>query len=240
MTKWLSVGRGVALGFVGWCSAFAFADYSYQGDWNQRNGVTSERNVGDPDAFVYDELVVTQPVVTEVWGNFFLTNVQVTGGDWEVRLGISPGNGGQLLASGTVGLDHLTLLPTGRWSNNEFKMTLAVQSLTLQPGVYFFGIRPVGSGRGRAVASLTDGGDISNPADPNPPPLHSLLNGRSYVNSPGYGSNFADLRTVAGPERWDVSYGLTSVPEPSSLLALAVFAPLVLRRASQRRKMMQE
>ncbi len=218
----------------------AGADYSYQGDWNNSNGVTSERNVGDPDAFVYDELITTEPLITKVWGNFFLTNVRVTAGDFEIRQGVSEGNGGTLLASGTVGLSDMFIAPTGRWSGHEYMIVLSVGAIDLNPGTYFFAVRPVGDGTGRSVASASGGWDRGGSEDPNPPPRNMLLNGRSYVDSPGYGNNFTDIRRVAGPGVWDFSYGVEAVPEPTSGMAITSGLAILVARGRYRRNARRE
>ncbi|HEV3147957.1 MAG TPA: hypothetical protein VGZ24_04865, partial [Chthoniobacterales bacterium] len=83
----------------------------YNGDWNLVNGLANERNTVVSQAAVYDDFNVTAPQgwhVTAVFSDNALNTV-VTAADWEIRTGISEGNAGTLVASGTTNSPVVTL-----------------------------------------------------------------------------------------------------------------------------------
>jgi hypothetical protein len=75
----------------------------YNGDFNGVDGLSSEVNTSITQAMVYESFIVTGGGVnvTGIFGNF-LTDVAFTTASWEVRSGVSGGNGGSLLFSGPV------------------------------------------------------------------------------------------------------------------------------------------
>src|SRR5205814_9755995 len=92
----------------------------YNGDFNGVNGLANEDNtsLGSGEyARVYDDFNVTGGgwTVTSVFSDN-LENTNVTGATWEIRQGISEGNGGTLIASGMTMTPVVT--PTGRCSIN--------------------------------------------------------------------------------------------------------------------------
>ena len=86
----------------------------YNGDWDFTNGLPNERNTLVTQAAVYDDFNVTTPTgwnVTAVFSDNF-SHAVITAADWEIRTGVSEGNAGALVASGTTGSPVIT--PTGR------------------------------------------------------------------------------------------------------------------------------
>jgi hypothetical protein len=92
---------------------------SYNGDWNGVNLLLNEQNtvpITSPLAgAVYDYFDVTAPLgwhVTAVYSaNLFALQVtHITGANWEIRSGVSEGNVGTLIASGTTNSPGLTRL----------------------------------------------------------------------------------------------------------------------------------
>src|SRR5205814_946458 len=88
----------------------------YNGDFNGVNGLANEDNtsLGSGEyASVYDDFNVTGSgwTLTSVFSDN-LENTVVTGATWEIRQGISEGNGGTLIASGMTMTPVVT--PTGR------------------------------------------------------------------------------------------------------------------------------
>jgi hypothetical protein len=68
----------------------------YNGDFNDVNGLANERNTAITYAAVYDDFDVTAPLgwnVTAVFSDNLASTI-VTGADWEIRIGVSEGNGG--------------------------------------------------------------------------------------------------------------------------------------------------
>src|SRR5256714_8272805 len=88
----------------------------YNGDFNGVNGLANEENtsIGSGQfASVYDDFIVPSPgwnVIAVFSDNLQHTNV--TGALWEIRQGVSEGNGGTLIASGMTMTPVVT--PTGR------------------------------------------------------------------------------------------------------------------------------
>ncbi len=79
----------------------------YNGDFNGVNGLANEENtsIGSGEfASVYDDFNVPSGpgwTVTSVFSDN-LSSTNITGATWEIRQGISEGNGGTLIASGTT------------------------------------------------------------------------------------------------------------------------------------------
>src|SRR5438270_3614813 len=85
----------------------------YNGDFNGLNGLANERNTIVSQAAVYDDFNVTAPLgwdVTAVFSDNLMTpGENITAADWEIRTGISEGNAGILIASGTTNSPIVTL-----------------------------------------------------------------------------------------------------------------------------------
>ena len=85
----------------------------YNGDFNDVNGLSNELNtsLGSGEfGSTYDNFIVTDSGgwnVTAVFSDD-LTNTGITGANWEIRQGVSVGNGGTLIASGTTNTPVVT------------------------------------------------------------------------------------------------------------------------------------
>src|SRR5262249_32221243 len=76
----------------------------YNGDFDGRNGLANERNTAVSQAAVYDNFFATGHGfrVTGVYSDNQITPGTVfTGADFSIRTGVSAGNGGTIVASGT-------------------------------------------------------------------------------------------------------------------------------------------
>ena len=84
-------------------------------------------------------------------------NTTVTGANWEIRSGVSEGNGGTVVASGTTTTPVVT--PTGRsgFGFTEFMVEVTGLSVDLAPGTYWLNVTPIGNGGGRSFDSDTSG-----------------------------------------------------------------------------------
>src|SRR6202043_3389721 len=138
----------------------------YNGDWNYVNGLANERNTAVTQAAVYDDFNVTAPLgwnVTAVFSdNIWPGNtVTVTGADWEIRVGVSEGSGGTLVASGTTNSPLVTL--TGRstfeYTEHMVEVTGLNVFLPILPSGqhYWLNVTPVGNGAGQSYKSPTSG-----------------------------------------------------------------------------------
>src|SRR5206468_3738384 len=86
-----------------------------------------------------------------------LENTNVTGATWEIRQGISEGNGGTLIASGMTMTPVVT--PTGRsgFGFTEFMIEVIGLNVSLPPGIYWLNVTPIGDLSGRSFDSTTSG-----------------------------------------------------------------------------------
>ena len=130
----------------------------YNGDFNNINGLANEQNTLVEQASVYDNFIVPSPGwhVTGVFSDNLL-NTTVTGANWEIRSGVSEGNGGTVVASGTTATPVVT--PTGRsgFGFTEFMVEITGLSVDLAPGTYWLNVTPIGDGGGRSFDSDTSG-----------------------------------------------------------------------------------
>jgi len=191
----------------------------YNGDFNGVNGLANERNTIIPQASVYDDFNVANPVgwnVTAVFSDDLISTV-VTGADWEIRTGVSSGNAGTLIASGTTNSPVVT--PTGRSGFGLTEYMVEVTGLNvflpmLPAGQhYWLNVTPVGNGTGRSFNTTTSGANCVGAPCGNDD--NSFFNAgyadiyfRPASNYVGYPVDFSD--GVIG----------TVVPEPATLALL--------------------
>jgi hypothetical protein len=182
----------------------------YNGDFNGVNGLANERNTIIQQASVYDDFNVANPVgwnVTAVFSDNLVTTV-ITGADWEIRTGVSSGNAGTLIASGTTNSPVVT--PTGRSGFGFTEYMVEVTGLNvflpmLPSGQhYWLNVTPVGNGTGRSFNSTTSGANcVGSPCgnDQN-----------AFFNSAYMGIHFQPMSD-------DFSNGVigTVVPEPATV-----------------------
>jgi hypothetical protein len=199
----------------------------YNGDFNGVNGLANERNTIVSDAATYDDFDVGSSItVTGVYSrDLVTTGFSITGADWEIRSGLSGGNGGTLVASGFTPTPIFT--PTGRSAFNLPEYTVEVTGLNvnLASGIYWLMVRPVDSGTGRSYNSTTTGANCVGMPCGN--------DGNSFFNSTFFGANFVGTSTQLGFNA-DFSDGVigTVVPEPATvaLLTCGVGALLIALR----------
>jgi hypothetical protein len=132
----------------------------YNGDFNGINGLANEENtaLGDGQyARVYDDFNVPSPgwTVTSVFSDN-LENTNVTGATWEIRQGVSEGNGGTLIASGMT----MTPVVTFLWCHFgfcEYRIEVTGLNVSLVEGHYWLNVTPIGDLTGRSFDSTTSG-----------------------------------------------------------------------------------
>jgi hypothetical protein len=181
---------------------------------------------------VYDDFQISSGLwdVTGIFGNYetLVSSPLPTTAHWEIREGVSQGNGGTLLASGTANV-NITANPVpaaGSTSDSYWNISAAIGSVILGPGTYWVTLAPNASSN----ETYLIGTDGANGVD-------SLIDGTSYVNGTYFTwQNVGNYeQPFTGSSAYDFSYGLTgTVPEPSSLLmlgaALAAIAGVVRKR----------
>ncbi len=202
----------------------------YGGDFDPNNpnanGLANENDAivgGIPyGAATYENFVIST-YNTTVSGLFTnnLSQLNPTSAYWEIRSGVSEGNGGTLIASGTGSGDSFAQTPTGRsgFGFTEYNDLVGCGTnwpnctplpVTLPPGTYWFAVVPNAPNQdGRSYNSNTFG-------------LNSIgtqYSNQQYFNSSFFGANFTNADNVGVFQTF--SSGVYNwLPEPSTFLML--------------------
>src|SRR5439155_4363046 len=133
----------------------------YNGDFDNVDGLTNEENTfATGFSHIYDDFNVNDPAGWDVDSVFSdnLASTNITSATWEIRQGVSAGNGGTLIASGMTVTPVVT--PTGRsgFGFTEFMVEVTGLSVHLAPGTYWLNVTPVDNlDGGRSFDSTTSG-----------------------------------------------------------------------------------
>ena len=176
----------------------AAAQLWYNGNWSDWQTVLpSERDLSIADTRIFDDFLVGGAGwnVTSIFGDF-LSDLNPTQAYWEIRSGVSAGNGGTLLYSGTSSISWALLGP-GLGSDPEYQATVGGLNLSLTAGIYWLTIAPTQSAYGRAYITATGGTGGVNP----------LLDGNAYWDSQSFGKNFQAVTPILG--KLDFAYGVS-------------------------------
>jgi hypothetical protein len=193
----------------------------YNGNADQRDAIGNQTGIAD--GLVYDDFIV--PVnqtftITAVFSNDAMPNGVGSNmtAYWEIRSGVSAGDGGTLLASGD-GADTTTNSGTtfnfGGLSYPIYQNEVSGLSVTLGPGTYWLAVAPDVSNSGSYIVTTSGSGAIGTPPG---------NDGNSYFSSTFFGDSFLPTTdpSIEGPGTWDYSMGIIGtaavVPEPSSLI----------------------
>jgi hypothetical protein len=93
---------------------------------------------------VYDDFTVPAGgwTVDSVWSNNrFTSGVVVTGATWEIRSGVSTGNGGTVVQTGS-GTPTLTDTGRGTGDYTEYQVLISGLNFHLDPGTYWLSVTP--------------------------------------------------------------------------------------------------
>ena len=181
------------------CLTSAASAQFYGGDFNGVNGLSSEKNTIVSDAYVFDNFNWGGGPVATVFGRFLSDVDPISGGEWEIRSGISEGNGGTLVLSGTTVISW-TITGPGGFGFPERTLVMDGGNANLPAGSYWVGVRPIGNGSGRAFVETTSGTNgIGGP----------LNDGNSFFHSSFFGTNYTKTENILGAKA-DFSYGVTT------------------------------
>jgi len=193
---------------------------------NNGNGLSDQEGAGTFDRRVYDDFTLaTASTVTGFFGNYLdLQSARSTTGYYEIRTGVSAGNGGTLVASGTVGVSAAATGTLEQGDLPEMRYTTAAGSISqnLGAGTYWFCLAPVGITSSQNVFINTTIGEngIGGP----------LNNGNSFIDGSPF--NFTDTSSVLGSQSdWSQGVlGTQAAPEPATMAALSLGLLAVVRR----------
>ena len=195
-------------------------DFDGAGGYGNRFDTTG--NSGLPESKMFENFIVTDPNgwnISEIWSNNWNLGGTVTQADWSIRSGMAPGNGGNILFSGT---SPVTVTPTGRSyqpnpgpgrpfpPNPEYTFLVSGLNLSLLPGEYWVNVTPY------AQSDITISTSVGQNAVGIPPASDAnalwwwSIPGQNYDNT-GRGFSMGVGGNVGGN---------AAVPEPGGTLAL--------------------
>lgn len=187
-------------------------------------------------AFTFDNFAWTNAVggmVGSIGGHFISAgNGPITGvtyAQWEIRSGVSVGNGGTLIASGSgvpvaTSTAFSSMMSGSSSSDPVLRVELDVADFALAPGNYWLGfsIGDAGAGVGGFVAETVGANGIGGP-----------LNDGNAIYFQGDGTNnpwnWVDVTSTFGGQM-DAAYFITEVPTPGTAAVLALGGLLATRR----------
>jgi PEP-CTERM motif len=206
----------------------------YNGDWNHVNELANERNTLVSQAAVYDDFNVTATLwnVTAVFSdNVISANAPITGADWEIRTGISEGNAGTLIASGTTNSPIVTLTGRSGMGFNEYMVEVTGLNvfLPMLPAGqhYWLNVTPVGPGFGRSFNTDTSGANCVGT------PCGNDQN--AFFNSTFFDANFTSTANQGQPTDFSMGVIGNTVPEPATVALLTCGLGLLLIALRRRR-----
>jgi hypothetical protein len=192
----------------------------YNGNLDQRDAIANQ--TGPADGLIYDNFIVPAGqtyTITSVFSNNAAAGPLGTTAYWEIRSGVSAGNGGTLLASGD-GADTTTYtgtsFNTGGVNYRVYTNEVDGLKVTLGAGTYWLAVAPDVSNQSSYIVTTSGAGAVGMPPG---------NDGNSFWSSTFFGYSFVSTTdpTIEGPGTWDYSMGIkgtaaAAVPEPSSLI----------------------
>ena len=212
-------------------STFAHADYIlfYAGDFNPQdpnaNALANENDAivsGNPyGAATYQNFII--PAGHTWYINSMFTNnlasINPQAGYWELRTGMSEGNGGTLIASGTnaLGPGSFDWTPTGRngFGLTEYQAHVQGLGLTVGSGQYWESVVPIAlNDNGRSFNSNTFNCFASSC-------IGTEQDDDQFFNSAFFAANYDNANNWGVFQRFSSGIdGYDATPEPSTLVML--------------------
>jgi hypothetical protein len=206
----------------------------YNGDLDNRDAASNQTATTPTgvDSLVYDDFIVPAGqkwTITSVFSNDvktpFFTVANPTSVAWQIRSGVSSGNGGTVVASGTAtGSSNISVVANGTssvfapFSATQDTITAKNLSVVLNSGTYYLSVAPVTTGVDDTawyISSTSGLNAIGNPKG---------NDGNSYDESIAFGNNYTPESTLEGGGTWDYSMGVAGTfvvtPEPSSMMLM--------------------
>jgi len=199
-------------------SAFADTLYFYGGDFDPNNGnangLANETDGvvgGSPyGAATYQNFIAGGNITVSGLFTNNLSGLNPSTGYWEIRSGVSEGNGGSLIASGT---GNMTQTATGRsgFGYTEYNDLVSGLSVNLGAGTYWFAVVPNDPNNfNRSFNSNTFGANAVGNQNQN----------QQYWNSSFFGANYTNANNEGVFQSFSSGVYTSGVPEPSSILML--------------------
>ncbi len=173
----------------------------YNGDFDFVDGLANEQDTfAQGYSHIYDDFNVPDSDgwnVTSVFSHD-LISTSVIGATWEIRSGVSNGNGGTVVASGTTVTPVITPTGNNAFGFDEFQVEVTGLNVNLDGNgaTYFLNVTPIGSlDGGRSFDSTTSGANcIGTPCGNNSNSFwDSDLFGVFFVPTSDAGSQFHDF-----------------------------------------------
>jgi len=159
------------------------------------NGLASEKDIIVSDAEVVQAVVVPAGHTADVsalLANFLTIGciIRPNQADWDIRSGVSSGNGGTVVASGT---DTAIITSTGQTAFGlpECSVNVKFDNVHLTAGTYFFSVVPYCTDGGNSTCAAGQRYFMSD--SPGKPPINGVGNvpgNNAFFNSGFFGANW--------------------------------------------------